>query len=100
MILTMSSHAIRLGIFVAAALAAGGCRDAGAKGAEDGIFGELTVVAAPAAPGSAEANLVTGPDGRVYLSWIEPGPDSTHALRYSTLEGAGWSAPKTVAGGR
>jgi hypothetical protein len=96
----MNSHGRRLGIFVAAALAAGGCRDAGADAAEDGMFGELTVADAPAAPGSAEANLVTGPDGRVYLSWVEPGPDSTHALRYSVLEGGRWSAPKTVASGR
>ncbi|HEX2190731.1 MAG TPA: sialidase family protein, partial [Longimicrobiaceae bacterium] len=36
----------------------------------------------------------------MYLSWIEPGPDSTHALRFAVLEGARWSAPRTVASGR
>ncbi|HST59547.1 MAG TPA: sialidase family protein [Longimicrobium sp.] len=54
----------------------------------------------PAAPGSGEPNLVAGPDGRVYLSWIEPAADSAHALRFSVLEGDAWSAPRTIASGR
>src|SRR5215207_1179400 len=95
----MNSHAMRLAAVLAAGLAAGGCRDADAESAE-GALGDLARVDAPAAPGSAEASLATGPDGRVYLSWIEPGPDSTHALRFSVLEGGRWSAPRTVAGGR
>ncbi|HEX7241710.1 MAG TPA: sialidase family protein [Longimicrobiaceae bacterium] len=62
-----------------------------------GAPGELP---SPATPGSAEPNLAAGEDGRVYLSWVEPGPDSTHALRFATLEGERWSAPRTVASGR
>jgi hypothetical protein len=54
----------------------------------------------PAAPGSGEPNLARGPDGRVYLSWIEPAADSAHALRFSVREGDGWSAPRTIASGR
>jgi hypothetical protein len=54
----------------------------------------------PAAPGAGEPNLTTGPDGRVYLSWIEPAADSAHALRFSVLEGDAWSAPRTIASGR
>lgn len=54
----------------------------------------------PAAAGSGEPNLTVGPDGRVYLSWIEPAADSAHALRFSVLEGDQWSAPRTVASGR
>lgn len=54
----------------------------------------------PAAPGSGEPNLTAGPDGRVYLSWIEPAADSAHALRFSVLEGDAWSAPRTIASGR
>jgi hypothetical protein len=54
----------------------------------------------PAAAGSGEPNLTVGPDGRVYLSWIEPAADSAHALRFSVLEGDRWSAPRTVASGR
>ena len=61
---------------------------------------QVNVLPSPAAPGSGEPNLSVGPDGRVYLSWIEPGPDSTHALRFSALDGNGWSAPRTIAQGR
>ncbi|HVH13228.1 MAG TPA: sialidase family protein [Longimicrobium sp.] len=57
-------------------------------------------LATPAATGSGEPNLVVGPDGRVYLSWIEPAADSAHALRFSVLEGDAWSAPRTIASGR
>ncbi len=56
-------------------------------------------IQSPAAPGSGEPNLTAGPDGRVYLSWIEPAADSAHALRFSVLEGEQWSAPRTVASG-
>ncbi|MFN2400538.1 MAG: sialidase family protein [Gemmatimonadaceae bacterium] len=56
----------------------------------------LDTLSSPAAPGSAEPNLSAGSDGRVYLSWIEPAPDSAHALRFSVLEGEQWSAPRTI----
>jgi len=61
---------------------------------------ELAEVAAPAAPGSAEPNLASGPTGRVYLSWLEPTPESGHALRFATLEDTTWTSPRTVASGR
>lgn len=61
---------------------------------------QVNVLPAPAAPGSGEPNLSVGPDGRVYLSWIEPAPDSAHALRFSVLEANGWSAPRTIARGQ
>ncbi|HEX8690944.1 MAG TPA: sialidase family protein [Longimicrobium sp.] len=78
-----------------AALVLGACGMGGAGP----VLGELREIASPAAAGSAEPNLTTGADGRAYLSWIEPGPDSTHALRYSVLEGGRWSAPRTIAAG-
>jgi hypothetical protein len=60
----------------------------------------LTAISSPSAPGSGEPNLTTGADGRVYLTWIEPRPDSAHALRWSVLEGERWSAAATIAEGR
>ena len=57
-------------------------------------------IASPAPPGSAEPNLAVAPDGRVYLSWLEPTPDSGHALRFAVLQGRAWSAPATVVRGR
>src|SRR6185369_12966175 len=53
----------------------------------------------PAASGSEEPNLVVGPDGRVYLSWLEPVTPSGYALRFSVRGPQGWSAPKTIAMG-
>ncbi len=49
-------------------------------------------------PGSAESHLSSGPDGSVILSWLEPDGEDT-ALRFSTLSGDQWSAPKTIASG-
>lgn len=60
----------------------------------------LVPLAPPAAAGSGEPNLTVGPDGGVYLSWIEPAADSAHALRFSTLQGDAWSPPRTIASGR
>jgi hypothetical protein len=56
-------------------------------------------IASPAAPGSAEPNLAVAPDGRVYMSWLEPA-DSGHALRFAVLTGRQWSPPQTIRAGR
>jgi hypothetical protein len=101
----MTMDARRFGVVALAALAAAGCRDAGADDARGGSaaaaeLGELAAMEVTAEPGSAEVDLTTGPDGRVYLSWVEPGADSTHALRFAVLEGGSWSQPRTVASGR
>ena len=49
----------------------------------------------PAAPGATTPNLGVAPDGKVYMSWLEPA-DSGHALRFAVLDGRTWSAPKTI----
>jgi beta-lactamase class D len=76
----------------------------GADAASDAEFpatlGALTALESPAAPGGGEPNLSVGPDGRIYLSWLEPAADSAHALRFAVLEGEAWSAPRTIAEGR
>ncbi|MDQ4079690.1 MAG: glycoside hydrolase, partial [Gemmatimonadota bacterium] len=41
----------------------------------------------------------TGPHERVYLSWLEPTGDTAHALRFATLTGDQWSAPRTITQG-
>lgn len=53
----------------------------------------------PAARESGQPNLTTGPDGRVYLSWLERVEGRRFALRFAVREGAGWSAPRTVSEG-
>src|SRR5687768_14117145 len=60
-------------------------------------LGVIDTLAPPAAAGSGDPNLSATPDCRVYLSWLEPVDDSAHALRFSTFEGDGWTAPRTIA---
>ena len=60
---------------------------------------DLETAESPAAPGSAEPNLAIGADGSVWMTWIEPAADSTHAVRIARLDGAdgaAWSTPSTV----
>ena len=56
-------------------------------------------ISSPARPGSAEPNLATGADGRIYLTWLEPA-DSGHALRLAVLDGTKWSPVQTIRTGR
>jgi hypothetical protein len=44
-----------------------------------------------------ESNLFVSGKGQVYLSWVEYLSDTTDALKYTTLEGAKWADPKTIA---
>ncbi|HVR69669.1 MAG TPA: sialidase family protein [Vicinamibacteria bacterium] len=76
----------------------GAARQEPAAAVEPGRVREL---ATPAAPGSGEPNLAAGPDGSTYLSWIEPLPDSTHALRFAVRAAGGeWTEPRTIARGK
>src|SRR5215470_1119227 len=59
----------------------------------------VTDLQSPAAAGSEGPNLTTGPDGRVYLNWLEPLSPKGYALRFSIRGQQGWSAPKTIATG-
>src|SRR5262245_29518128 len=57
----------------------------------------------PAGAGSSEPNLSVGPDGRVYLSWLEPvqskGPKG-YALKFAVrARGGKWSTPRTITQG-
>ena len=62
---------------------------------------QLREIATPALPGAGQQNLAVGPDGRVYFSWVDRLPDSSHALRFAVLGGgATWSQPRTIAAGR
>jgi hypothetical protein len=44
-------------------------------------------------------SLAAASDGVVYLSWIEPAGEKTHALRFSTLERGEWTPARTIAAG-
>jgi hypothetical protein len=83
------------GVFVVAVSFAA-CTSAGD---DADALGPITQLATPAGAGSGEPNLDVGADGVVYMSWLEPASDSVHALRFATLDGGSWSAPRTIATG-
>src|SRR5262245_29430711 len=54
----------------------------------------------PAGPGSTEPSLSVGPDGRVYLSWLEPIQPKGYALKFAVRSRGGkWSTPRTITQG-
>jgi len=53
----------------------------------------------PAPPASGQSHLRKGPDGALYLSWVESAGEKRHALRFAVRNGSGWSSPKTIAEG-
>jgi len=58
------------------------------------------LVANPSGKGSIQANWSTAADGSAVLSWVEPAPDGSLALRYSVRRGTQWSEARTIAAKR
>jgi hypothetical protein len=59
----------------------------------------VTDFPSPAPAGSETPNLTAGPDGRAYLTWLEPVSPRGFALRFSVRGAQGWSAPRRIAQG-
>jgi len=61
----------------------------------------LTVVEikSPAGPGSEGPNVTAAPDGRIFMTWLEPMKPKGNILRFSVREKQGWSTPRTIAQG-
>src|SRR4030095_8556753 len=59
----------------------------------------VTELKSPAATGSEAPNISVAPDGRVFLSWLEPMGPKDYALKFSIRDKQAWSAPQTIASG-
>src|SRR6266446_4763022 len=60
----------------------------------------VTEVMSPAGAGSAEPNLTAAPDGRIFMSWLEPASPKGHKLLFSVRDVKGsWSEAKIIATG-
>ena len=60
---------------------------------------KVTEIPTPAGAGSGEPNLTTGPDGRIYLSWIDTA-DAVASLKFSVLDdNQTWSPEGLIAKG-
>jgi hypothetical protein len=93
-------------VFLTIFVTGGGIRPASTEAVEATSVIENSVareIDSPAAAESGNPNLSVGPDGRVYLSWIEPvqskGPKG-YALKFAVrARGGRWSAPRTITRG-
>lgn len=56
-------------------------------------------VASPAPAGSRVPGLAAMPDGRIVMSWLEPGGGTRMVLRLASYDGWKWSKPATIAAG-
>lgn len=56
----------------------------------------VTEFTSPAAAGSSSPFLSASPEGKDVLSWLEPAGSNVRALRFASLAGHSWSAPRTV----
>ncbi len=61
--------------------------------------GQVLGLRSPAGEGSAQPSLAVAPDGRVFLSWIEPAGEKRHALKFSVLGETSWSVSRTISEG-
>jgi hypothetical protein len=79
-------------------LVAGGSRVPASQG-QAPLAGPFAELASPAPAGSAQPNLAAGPDGTIWLSWLETRAEGGHRLRLSRLAADRWSQPVTLAEG-
>ena len=63
------------------------------------VLAQVRELPSPAGQGSGQPNLAVGPNGRVYLSWIERLGEGRFSLRFAVKEGDGWSTPRVIAEG-
>ena len=61
--------------------------------------GEVRLLETPAAKKSSSYSLNAGPDGAVFLSWVESSKTGGHAFRFSEMVGDEWGEAETVATG-
>lgn len=62
---------------------------------------EIRELPVPAGPGAMGPAFTRGPDGTVYLSWLEPAANGDHALKFARLDPAAlrWSGAQVIARG-
>ena len=94
----MISSPSRLVVVAAVAAVVGVLGGCGSKPPADTAAFRARVVAFPGEAGSAQPRLTSGPDGKPTLSWLEPTDDCV-VLRYATLDGDAFSAPREVVRG-
>ena len=76
-----------------------GCGDGREIERSDAGDPAVTPIPSPTGAGAAEPFLAAGPNGTLFLSWLEPIDSMSHALRFAAFDGTEWSAPRTIRAG-
>lgn len=76
-----------------------GCADARETERSEAGDSMVTPITSPTGAGAAEPFLAVGPNGTLFLSWLEPIDSSSHAFRFAEYDGTQWSAPRTIRAG-
>lgn len=63
--------------------------------------GEIRDLPVPAGPGSMGSAFTRGPDGMLYLSWLEPAGGGNHAMKFARFDASArhWDPAQTIATG-
>src|SRR5262249_32277573 len=57
----------------------------------------VTEIMSPAGAGSEESNLSAAPDGRIFMSWLEPAEPAGNKLVFSVRDTKGaWARPRVI----
>ena len=56
----------------------------------------LKELKSPTGPGAREPHLFASPDGKIFMSWMEPAEGDRFAVRFAVGDAKGWSEPRTV----
>ncbi|MEK7727903.1 MAG: sialidase family protein [candidate division KSB1 bacterium] len=72
------------------------------KTSQSNVDAQLVIqpLPSPAQSESSGPNLFAAAEGEVYLSWLETLGEQQEVLKYSVLQGQGWSSAKTIATGK
>jgi hypothetical protein len=63
------------------------------------IFSDFLEIPSPSATESGQPFLSADSDGKIFMSWIEPGDQKRHAFRVTVFDGVKWGIPRTIAEG-
>jgi hypothetical protein len=60
------------------------------------LFSSFREIGSPASSNSGQPYLFSSSDGKIYMSWIEPGNEKKHAFRFAVFNGKGWGEQRTI----
>lgn len=78
---------------------AAACFLSGCTGGDRDLLGSVKEISVPAMGESSEPNLAAGPNGEMYLSWMEVSNTGARTLKFATRSTDGWAEPRMIVQG-